>query len=128
MTQYAAILSGCSFDHNLVYGVSSILSGGTSGLTIGTNSIGSNPMFVNASTAPYDFHEQSSGAGIDAGMNLAAVSVDADGVSRPQGARTDQGAYEYVATTPAPVISGVFTSGASTNSAVTRSYPPAEVY
>ncbi len=117
MNQYAATLSNCSFNHNLVYGVSIILSGGTSGLTIGTNSIGAIPMFVNAASAPYDFHEQSGSASINAGIYLAAVPVDADGVSRPQGASTDQGAYEYVATTPPPIISGVFVSGISTNSA-----------
>src|SRR5439155_7364436 len=98
-----------------VYGAGTVLAGGTSGLTTGTNSMGSNPMFVNASAA--DFHIQSGGPGIDAGMDLAAVTVDADGVSRPQGAHTDQGAYERVASTSAPVISGVFVSGVSTNSA-----------
>ena len=117
MNQYAATLSNCSFNHNLVYGVSTILSGGTSGLTAGTNSIGATPLFVNASSAPYDFHEQSGSASINGGIYLAAVPVDADGVSRPPGASTDQGAYEMVATTPPPVISGVFVSGISTNSA-----------
>jgi hypothetical protein len=117
MNQYAATLSNCSFNHNLVYGVSTILSGGTSGLTTGTNSMGATPLFVNASSAPYDFHEQSGSASINAGIYLAAVPSDADGVSRPQSASTDQGAYEYVATTPPPVISGVFVSGISTSSA-----------
>src|SRR5207245_1304891 len=92
MNQYGATLSGCSFDRNLVYGVSTIMSSGA-GVSIGTNTMGSNPMFMNASSAPYNFHVQSSGAGINAGMNLAMVPVDFDGMSRPQGSSTDQGAF-----------------------------------
>jgi hypothetical protein len=65
------------------------------GFTIGINQIAANPLLVNASTAPYDFHAQSGGAGIDAGVNLSAVLSDFDGVTRPQGPSTDVGAYEH---------------------------------
>jgi hypothetical protein len=94
ITRYTATISGSPFDHNLIYGVSTIISDVT-GFTVGINQIGANPLFVNASTAPYDFHEQTGGAGIDAGVNLSAVPFDFDGVTRPQGLSTDVGAYEY---------------------------------
>src|SRR5258706_5580912 len=67
ITRYAATISGSPFDHNLVYGVSTIISDVT-GFTIGTNQIGVDPLFVNASTAPYDFHLQPGSPGIGAGV------------------------------------------------------------
>ena len=94
ITRFSATISGSAFDHNLVYGVSTIISDVT-GFTIGINQIGANPLFVNASTAPYDFHAQAGGAGIDAGVNLSTVLSDFDVVTRPQGPSTDVGAYEY---------------------------------
>jgi hypothetical protein len=81
ITRYAATISGSAFDHNLVYGVSTIISDVT-GFTIGTNQIGVNPLFVNASTAPYDFHLQSGSPGINAGV-------------------TDVGAQQYPGFSPA---------------------------
>jgi Protein of unknown function (DUF1565) len=94
ITRYAATISGCAFDHNLIYGVNTVISDLT-GFILGTNQIGVDPLFVNASTAPYDFHAQPGGAGIDAGVNISAVPFDFDGVTRPQGLSTDVGAYEY---------------------------------
>ncbi len=119
LVRYQATVTNSPFDHNLIYGVSGIISDST-GFAIGTNQIGPNPSFVNASSAPYDFHEQSGGAGIDAGMNISGISSDYDANPRPQGSSTDQGAYEYsaVAITPPPVISGVFVSAITTNSAI----------
>jgi hypothetical protein len=67
ITRYSATISGCRFDHNLVYGVSTVISDVT-GFTMGTNQIGVDPLFVNASTAPYDFHLQPGSPGIDAGV------------------------------------------------------------
>ena len=121
LTRYQATITNSPFDHNLIYGVSSIISDST-GLTIGVNQIGTNPMFVNGNQTapPYDFHEKSGGAGIDAGMNLAPVPIDFDGTTRPQGSTMDLGAYEYAVTaiTPPPVISGVFVSAAYADSAI----------
>jgi uncharacterized protein DUF1565/purple acid phosphatase-like protein len=115
LTRWSATITNSPFDHNLIYGVTSIISDST-GLTIGVNQIGPNPSFVNASTAPYDFHTNSGAPGIDAGMNLAPVADDVDGKARPQGASTDLGATEYSTATNAPVISGVFTSSITFNS------------
>jgi hypothetical protein len=80
ITRYSATISGSAFDHNLVYGVSTVISDVT-GFTIATNQIGANPLFVNASTAPYDFHLQPGSPGIDAGV-------------------TDVGAHEYPGFSP----------------------------
>jgi len=81
ITRYTATISGSVFDHNLIYGVSTVISDPT-GFTIGANQIGVDPLFVNASTAPYDFHLQPSSPGIDAGV-------------------TDVGAHEYPGFSPA---------------------------
>jgi len=89
----------------------------TSGCSVGTNQIGADPKFVN--TSSYDFHLQSGSPAIDSGITLAAVTTDIDGIARPQGTALDLGAREY-ASSPVvnpPVISGVFTSAISSNSA-----------
>jgi hypothetical protein len=116
ISQYTATLSGCVIDHNLVSGPASVMANSTGCTLDSSNQIGPTPLF--ASLLTYDFHEQSGSPSVDAGMNLAAVPVDYDGVTRPQGASTDIGAYEFVPPAPPPVISGVFVSGISTNSAV----------
>jgi hypothetical protein len=51
------------------------------------------PLFVNAGAA--DFRLQTTSPAIDAGMTINAVTVDLQGVPRPQGPRYDIGAYEY---------------------------------
>jgi hypothetical protein len=118
ITRYTSSISSCSIDHNLVYGASGMMadSAGCSG----TNQTGANPQFVNASTAPFDFHVQAGGPGIDTGMNLSAVATDFDLNPRPLGSSADIGAYEYVPVivVPPPVVSGVFTSSILTTSAV----------
>jgi hypothetical protein len=118
MTQYAATISGCVFDHNLVYPVSNVMNGSfPCSVTSNMTGSGPNPQFVNASA--YNFYTQTGGAGVDAGVPLSAVPYDYAGTTRPQGSSTDVGAYEYIgAGSSAPVISGMFTSGISTNSAV----------
>ena len=117
LTRYQATITNSPFDHNLIYGVSSIISDST-GLTIGPNQIGPDPMFVNGNQAapPYDFHTNSGAPGIDAGMNFAQVPIDIDGNARPQGSSTDLGATEFSTAANAPVISGVFTSSITSNS------------
>src|SRR5262249_30848580 len=53
----------------------------------------SDPRFVDAAGA--DFHLQPTSPAIDAGAAVSDVRTDFDGVSRPQGAAYDIGAYEY---------------------------------
>lgn len=119
MTQYQATISGCVFDHNLVYPVTSVMSGAFN-CSVTSNLAGSSydPQFVNVSTAPYNFYVQSNGAGVDAGVNLSQVPFDTMGTTRPQGSSSDMGAYEYIWTGAAPSISGVFVSSVTANSAV----------
>ena len=91
-------------DHDLFFsasGTPAIPSG--SGLTL-TNPISGDPLFVNA--ANNDFHLQASSPAIDAGSSSVntIVTQDYDGVSRPQGAQYDRGAFEYpLGGAPAPV-------------------------
>ena len=119
LTRYAATTTGSIFDHNIVYPGTGVIADAT-GFTLGSNQVGSNanPQFVNA--AAYDFHAQSSGVGVDAGVNNSAVNVDIEGTNRPQGSSTDIGAYEYAAAQAIapPVISGVFVSGIVPESAI----------
>ncbi|HTJ86329.1 MAG TPA: LamG-like jellyroll fold domain-containing protein [Terriglobales bacterium] len=119
ITRYTSSIASCSIDHNLVYGASGMMAD-ASGCTLGTNQIGANPMFTNASSAPFDFHVQAGGSGIDTGMNIAAVGTDFDLNARPQGSSADIGAFEYVppVIVPPPVISGVFTSSVLPTSVV----------
>jgi hypothetical protein len=82
-----AIASGAqaetTVDHNLFYD-------GNSG---GDNAVIGDPLFVSVGTA--DFHLQANSPAIDAGSSLNAPNSDFDGISRPQGAGYDIGAYEY---------------------------------
>jgi hypothetical protein len=59
---------------------------------------GTDPKFVNASGE--DFHLQSDSPAINAGVTISNVIDDFDGISRPQGAGYDIGAYEYVSSLP----------------------------
>jgi hypothetical protein len=59
-----------------------------------SNLIGVDPGFVDASSA--DLRLRSDSAARDAGVALADVMTDIDGVPRPQGSAYDIGAFEYV--------------------------------
>ena len=66
VTQYAATISGSSFTSNIVYGVSTVMSGG-GGISLGANQIGANPMFVNPNSTPPNFQLQAGSPAIAAG-------------------------------------------------------------
>jgi len=119
ITRYTSSVSSCSIDHNIIFGASAIMAN-TSGCSVSTNQAGANPKFVNAAAAPFDFHVQAGAPGIDTGMNTASVVADFDLAARPQGSSTDIGAFEYApaATLPPPTITGVYSSGALSTSAV----------
>ncbi|MDT7041556.1 right-handed parallel beta-helix repeat-containing protein [Candidatus Nitronereus thalassa] len=66
---------------------------GIVGSAISSHNLSSNPGFVSESNN--DFKLTSSSLAIDAGTNLSEVSDDFLGGSRPQGNKSDIGAYEY---------------------------------
>jgi hypothetical protein len=96
------------FRNNIIYATGSepYLEGGSSSITGSNNlwfgagngpsqttaNVNADPMFV---TAGSDFHLQSSSPAIDAGVTISSLILDIAGVSRPQGAGYDIGAYEY---------------------------------
>jgi hypothetical protein len=92
--------------NNIVYGNATgqiLLNGGTfaANLCNATDAgcqYAGDPSFVDA--AAFDFHLQSGSPAKDQGVTLAAVTTDKDGVSRPQGASYDIGAYEVSVASP----------------------------
>jgi hypothetical protein len=89
---YVSIFSSgeVTFSHNLYYNGGSAYSGDSSPVT-------GDPLFTNAGSL--DFTLQSSSPARNAGTSTTASTVapkDRNGVSRPQGASYDIGAYEYV--------------------------------
>jgi hypothetical protein len=87
------------------------------GTQVVTNNIGpstagniapNNAFFVSVTPGSENYHLMVGSAPIDAGVSLSSFFTnDKDGVSRPQGAAWDLGAYEYVATTNPPGPSGL---------------------
>lgn len=73
-------------DHNLFFGC---LNRG-----YGAHDQVAEPRFVDA--ANHDYRLAAGSPGIDAGMELPDVTIDLNGVRRPQGAAYDIGAYEFV--------------------------------
>jgi hypothetical protein len=84
--------TGCQYNYNLVTDRLD------SGALVGVGNTTGDPMFVDAAAG--DFHLMRGSPAIDAGDPAAPLSGrDADGTLRPQGTRSDIGAFEYV---PAP--------------------------
>ena len=90
--RYTSSVSGCTVDHNMVYGASSVM-GDSTGCRLSSNPIGINPMFVNITT-PYNFNIQSASPAVNEGVYLSGVPDDYTGRTRPVGSTTDAGAYE----------------------------------
>src|SRR5262249_47965043 len=55
------------------------------------HSVNADAMFVSAAAAPYDFHLLSGSPALDSGIDRTDVTVDLDGVTRPQNVRWDMG-------------------------------------
>lgn len=91
----ASFSGGCIIDHNIIYGVSSVQDAGSCNAT---NNTFADPKFVNATTAPYDFHLQAGSPAIDTAASTLALTRDYDGNPRPLGSGYDIGAYEYKGT------------------------------
>lgn len=78
--------NGCTYDYNLITPARSL---GGNGNTTG------DPMFVDINN--HDFHLRPGSAAIDAADPLDTTTTrDFDGTHRPQGTRSDIGAFEYV--------------------------------
>ena len=87
-------LNGCSVDHNLVYGPSSVIKEST-GCRVASNQVGADPKFMNYSSQPYDFHLKAGSPAIGMGLNQGRVAVDFEGNARPgTAAGFDLGAYQ----------------------------------
>jgi len=87
-----------TFSNNLYYG-----NGGKPSFDNGSSTLNTDPLFNNPTS---DFNLQSSSPTINAGYDISGiVTRDYDGVTRPQGAGVDIGAYEYAvdSTPPAAV-------------------------
>ena len=101
LREYGWTTSNNQWINNLVY-----RSGTNVGMLTDTavGTIIADPLFVNyTGTSSGDFHLKSTSPAINAGTSLGAPTTDFDGVTRPQGAGYDIGAYEFVvAGTPNP--------------------------
>ena len=85
--------------NNIVYNAS--LMKATSGVTAVSNQV-TDPLFVNATTAPYDFALKSGSPATNEGLSLQEVPDDFHGKPRSDGL-TDIGGHEYgTASTPPP--------------------------
>ena len=76
-------------------------SAGGSGTVADHNLVGIDPLFVSA--ASFDLHPSPTSPAIGAGVRIATVTTDADGVERPRSARCDIGADESAAQRSAAV-------------------------
>jgi acyl-homoserine lactone acylase PvdQ len=80
------------YTNNLAYNC------GTNIWTVGSmaNTVTGNPLLTNyKNDGSGDYHLQGGSPAVDRGTGTNAPSMDADGVSRPQGSGMDIGAFEY---------------------------------
>jgi len=78
--------SACVTNYSLVYPQSTALTGSN-------NKLGVSPALKDAANS--DYHLSSASAAIDAADPAATDMIDLDGVQRPQGPRSDLGAFEF---------------------------------
>lgn len=91
-------MSNVQVGNNLVYNGGIINGQAPSGMSLSGNFNNTDPRLVNP--AALDFHLQSPSPAIDAGAAFTEVTLDFDGVPRPQGAAYDIGAYELIQQNP----------------------------
>jgi hypothetical protein len=94
ITQSRFSSANCTVDHNIVYGAGVSL-GVPSACSSSNNWLNTDPLFANATSAPYDFHLRSGSPAIGAGAAVPAVVTDLDVVTRPQDGAYDVGAFEH---------------------------------
>jgi hypothetical protein len=85
--------------NNLCVGANATIDNRGTGTQLSNNLL-SDPQFVDAAGA--NFRLKPTSPAIDAGVTIADVMIDAARQPRPQGLRSDIGAYEFSATTPPP--------------------------
>ena len=94
LSRYQSAVVDCTVDHNLVFGVGSIIQG-ENGCALISNQEGMDPLFVNPWIAPYDFHLLPGSPAIGAGAAVPIVAADLDGNPRAPDMPPDLGAYAY---------------------------------
>ena len=96
-TGLVALNAKTSFSNNCVNGNFATVESTGDGGTIVVAAITTDPLFVSGTSvgdADFNLQLQSSSPCVDTGKTIAAVTVDFDGVARPQGANYDIGAFE----------------------------------
>jgi hypothetical protein len=83
MNQFQANISNAVFSNNLIYGVGTVMPFTPAGMNIGSNQIGANPLFVNASNPPYNFELQPGSPAIGTGITISPLLHDYTGRPRP---------------------------------------------
>lgn len=66
------------------------------------HSVSAAPLFLNTTTVPYDFHLQPGSPALDRGLDRPDVTVDLEGVARPQNGHWDLGCYERTGSVSSP--------------------------
>jgi hypothetical protein len=89
----SGVHSGVTVRNNLT-NVASVQDVTPAGVTVSGSVVNASPGFVNSATR--DYHLLSTSLAINAGVTIAEVTDDFDGVTRPQGSAYDIGAYEFV--------------------------------
>jgi hypothetical protein len=107
INRFYSTVNGCSINHNLVYGASDVMADASGCTVAGTQN--ADPHFVNAASAPLDFHLLADSPAIAYGISLAAVPADRNGTAR---GLNDIGAYQYTA--PPYMAIGNTTTGSTT--------------
>jgi hypothetical protein len=94
ITRYEASINSCSIDHNMIYGSSALqVIMDASGCSVHDNRTGLDPMFVDTTREPYDFHLRAGSPAIGAGAPVT-VSTDFDGLTRGH-VHPDAGAFAF---------------------------------
>jgi Bacterial Ig domain/Chitobiase/beta-hexosaminidase C-terminal domain/Protein of unknown function (DUF1565) len=105
---YTGTQTNLQITNNIVYG-GSVITSVPAGTTLTANQL-TDPLLLNATITPYDFHLNPMSAAIAKGVTLPEVPVDHDGVLRPTGIY-DLGAYQTVSGTMQTVAMPTITPG-----------------